>query len=322
LTDEYFWLREKTNPKVMEYLKAEDAYAEAMMKPTAALQDSLYKEMLGHIKQTDDTVPYRENGYFYYSRTLEGLQYPVYCRKRGSLTATEEVILDENELAKDQKFLAVGARAVSDDGNLLAYTVDTTGFRQYTLRVKDLRTGTLLPDSIERVDDIAWATDNRTIFYVTEDAVTKRHDRFWRHVIGADKSDLVYDEKDELFDLECQRSRDKAVILLEAAAKTSTEVRYLPADRPTDSLGLIAPRQPDHEYDVEHRDSLWYIRTNKDAKNFRVVTAPTANPSPENWKELVAHRPDVKIQGLDLFASHAVSTSSGATRTGSPNSIT
>ena len=181
LTDEYFWLREKTNPQVMDYLKAEDAYAEAMMKPTAALQDALYQEILGHIKQTDETVPYLENGYFYYSRTREGLQYPVYCRKRGSLTAAEEVVLDQNELAKGQAFLSVGARAVSDDGNLLAFTVDTTGYRQYTLRVKDLRTGTLLPDSIERVDDIAWATDNKTIFYVTEDAVTKRHDRFWRH---------------------------------------------------------------------------------------------------------------------------------------------
>ncbi len=189
--------------------------------------------------------------------------------------------------------------------HLLAFTVDTTGYRQYTLRVKDLRTGTLLPDSIERVDDIAWATDNRTIFYVTEDAVTKRHDRFWRHLVGTDTSELVYDEKDELFDLECQRSRDKAVILLEAAAKTSTEVRYLPADRPTDALRIIAPRQPDHEYDVDHRGSLWYIRTNKDAKNFRIVTAPAGNPSPEHWTEFVPHRPDVKIEGIDLFAGHA-----------------
>ena len=181
LTDEYFWLREKTNPQVMDYLKAEDAYAEAMMKPTAALQDALYQEILGHIKQTDETVPYLENGYFYYSRTREGLQYPVYCRKRGSLTAAEEVILDRMSWPRASAFLSVGARAVSDDGHLLAFTVDTTGYRQYTLRVKDLRTGMLLPDRIERVDDITWATDNQTIFYVTEDAVTKRHDRFWRH---------------------------------------------------------------------------------------------------------------------------------------------
>ncbi|MEO8258783.1 MAG: S9 family peptidase [Acidobacteriota bacterium] len=306
LTDEYFWLREKTNPEVLDYLKAEDDYAEAIMKPTAALQDTLYREILGHIKQTDETVPYFENGYFYYSRTREGLQYPVHCRRRGALTAAEEIILDENELASGQAFLSIGGRAVSDDGHLLAFTIDTTGYRQYTLRVKDLRTGALLPDQIERVDDIAWATDSRTIFYVTEDPITKRHDRFWRHRVGAGSSDLVYEEKDELFDLECQRSRDKAVIVLDAAAKTSTEVWFLPADRPGDPLTLIAPRRPDHEYDVDHRGNLWYIRTNQDAKNFRIVTAPAANPGPEHWRELVPHRPEVKIEGIDLFAGHAV----------------
>jgi oligopeptidase B len=309
LTDDYFWLREKANPKVTEYLEAEDAYADAMMRPTTALQDALYQEMLGHIKQTDETVPYFENGFLYYSRTREGLQYPIYCRKRGSLTAPEEIILDQNELAKDQKFLGIGARAVSDDGNLLAFTVDNTGYRRYTLRVKDLQTGQLLSDIIERVDDVVWATDNKTIFYVTEDAVTKRHDRFWRHVVGTDTRDLVYEEKDELFDLGCQRTRDKAMILLQAAAKTSTEVRYLPADRPATRLRVIAPRQPEHEYDVDHRGNLWYIRTNKGAKNFRVVTAPVANPSEQYWKEFVAHRPAVKIEGIDLF---------GGTRPGAP----
>jgi len=308
LTDEYFWLREKTNPKVMEYLKAEDAYAEAMMKPTAALQDALYQEILGHIKQTDETVPYLENGYFYYSRTREGLQYPVYCRKRGSLTAPEEVILDQNELAKDQQFLSVGARAVSDDGHLLAFTVDTTGYRQYTLRVKDLRTGTLLPDSIERVDDIAWATDNKTIFYVTEDAVTKRHDRFWRHVVGAETSDLVYEEKDELFDIGVERTRDKAVILLGAFSKTSTEYRFIPANDPNATWKVIMPRQADHEYDVDHRGDLFYIRTNKGAANVGVVTAPVSDPSEKNWKEFIAHRPAVKIESIDLFSDHAVAS--------------
>jgi oligopeptidase B len=306
LTDDYFWLRERTNPKLMEYLKEEDGYADAMMKPTAALQDALYHEILSHIKQTDDTVPYRENGHFYYSRTREGLQYPIYLRRRNSLAAPEEVILDQNELARDRHYLAIGARAVSDDGNLLAYTVDTTGYRQYTLQVKDLRTGQLLPDKIERVDSVAWATDNQTVFYVTEDPVTKRHDRFWRHIVGTDRSDLVHEEKDELFDLDCQRSRDKAVILLEAAAKTSTEVSYLPADRPTAALRLVVPRQPGHEYDVEHRGNLFYIRTNKGAKNFRVVTAPVTDPSEQNWMPFVEHQPAVKIESVDLFAGHAV----------------
>jgi len=306
LTDDYFWLREKTNPKVMAHLKAETDYADKSMAPTASLQEDLYRDMLGHIKQTDETAPYRENGYYYYSRTREGLQYPIYCRKRGSLTAPEEVILDQNELAKDQKYLAIGARAVSDDGNLLAFTVDNTGYRQYTLHVKDLRTGKLLPVAIERVDDVAWATDSRTFFYVTEDAVTKRHDRFWRRVIGTDTSDLVYDEKDDLFDLSCWRTRDRAAILLQIAAKTSTEARYVPADRPTEALKIVVPRQPEHEYDVDHRGDLFYIRTNKIAKNFRVVTAPDADPSEKNWKEFVAHRPAVKIAGVDLFERHAV----------------
>ena len=306
LTDDYFWLREKTNPKVMEYLNAEDRYTDAIMQPTASLQTALYREMLGHIKQTDDTVPYAENGYFYYSRTREGLQYPIYCRKHGALDAAEEVILDQNELARGHAFLSLGARAVSDDGKLLAYTVDTTGYRQYTLHVKDLSTGQLLPEAIERVDDVVWATDSRTMFYVTEDPGTKRHDKFWRHVAGTSTSDLIYEEHDELFDIEARRSRDKAMIFLLSEAKTSTEVRYMPADQPASALRLIVARQPDHEYDVDHRGALFYIRTNKGAKNFRVVTAPVADPSEKHWTEFVAHRPTVKISDIDLFAGHAV----------------
>jgi oligopeptidase B len=306
LTDDYFWMRDRADPNVTAYLKAEDTYAEAVMKPTAPLQDTLFQEMLGHIKQTDDTVPYRENGYLYYSRTREGLQYPIFVRRRAAPNAPDEVMLDQNELAKGHEYTGLGGRSVSDDGNLLAYSVDFTGYRQYTLRIKDLRTGELLPDAIERVDDFAWATDSRTIFYVTEDPITKRHDKFWRHVVGATGSDLLYEEKDEEFDLACGRSRDKAVVFLESAAKTSGEVRYVPADRPGDPLQLIQAREPMHEYDVDHRGDRFYIRTNKGATNFRVVTAPVADPSERNWKELIAHRPGVKIAGVDLFAGHLV----------------
>jgi len=306
LSDDYFWLRDRQQPDVMAYLKAEDAYAEALMKPRAALQESLYQEILGHIKQTDESVPYPEREYFYYSRTREGLQYPIVARKRGAVSAPEEVILDQNELAKGHEFLSVGARSVSDDSHLLAFSTDTTGYRQYTLQVKDLRTGQLLPDRIERVDDVVWAGDNRTLFYVTEDAVTKRHDKFWRHVVGSTTSDLVYEEKDELFDLTCWRSRDGAIIFLQAAAKTSSEVQFLRADRPHDPLRLVARREPLHEYDVDHRGDLFYIRTNKGAKNFRVVTAPVGDPVQAKWKEVVAHRPAVKIEGVDLFAGHVV----------------
>ncbi len=306
LVDDYFWLREKSNPAVLEHLKAEDAYATTMMKATEALQAKLYQEMLSHIKQTDQNVPYRLGNYFYYTRTEEGKQYPIYCRKKGSLEAKEEVVLDQNELAKGQKFMSVGAFAPSDDGNLLAYSTDNTGYWQYTLQIKNLQTGDLFPEKIERVDSLAWATDNKTLFYVTEDAVTKRSDKFFRHVLGSDKSDLLYEEKDELFDLGAQRSRDKAVIFLGAYSKTSTEFRYISADSPNAEWKIILPRQPAHEYDVDHRANLFYIRTNKGAKNFRVVTAPVSEPSEKNWKEFVAHRPAVKVDSIDLFANHAV----------------
>ena len=306
LVDDYFWLREKTNPAVMAYLQAENEYAESVMKPTAQLQDKLYKEMLSHIKQTDDSVPYKWGDYFYYTRTVEGMQYPIFCRKHGNLEASEEIVLDLNELAKGQKFMSIGAFVPSDDGNLLAYTTDNTGYRQYTLHVKDLRNGQMFPEAIERVNNVAWATDNKTMFYVTEDAVTKRSDKFFRHQLGSDKSDLVYEEKDELFDIGTDRSRDKAVILVEAFSKTSTEVRYLPADNPSAELKIVLPRQPDHEYDVDHRNGLFYIRTNKGAKNFRVVTAPDSDSSEKNWKEFIAHRPAVKIDDINMFADYAV----------------
>jgi oligopeptidase B len=306
LVDNYFWLREKTNPAVIAHLEAENAYTAAVMKPTEALQDKLYTEILSHIKQTDTNVPYRWGNSFYYSRTVEGKQYPIYCRRQGSLDASEEVLLDLNELARGQKFMAVGSFAPSDDGTLLAYSTDNTGYRQYTLQIKNLRTGEVLPEKIERVDDVAWATDNRTLFYVTEDAVTKRNDKLFRHVLGSDKYELIYDEKDELFDIGVQRSRDKAVIMVGAFSKTSTEFRFIPADNPNAAWKTIVARQADHEYDVEHRGDLFYIRTNRGAKNFRVVTAPVADPSEKNWKEFVAHRPAVKVDGVDLFKDHAV----------------
>ena len=306
LVDDYFWLREKTNPAVLAHLQAEDAYTQTVMKPTEALQEKLYNEMLSHIKQTDTNVPYRSGNYFYYTRTEEGKQYPIYCRRKGNLEAAEEVVLDQNELAKGQKFMSVGTFSPSDDGNLLAYSTDNTGYRQYVLQVKDLRTGQLFPERIERVTSFAWANDNKTFFYVTEDAVTKRSDKFFRHMLGTDKMDLVFDEKDELFDIGTYRSRDKAVIFLQAFSKTSNESRYLRADDPNGTLKVIIPRTPEHEYDVDYRNGLFYIRTNKGAKNFRIVTAPVNDPSEKNWKEFVAHKPEVKIDGISMFADHAV----------------
>ncbi|HYX29976.1 MAG TPA: S9 family peptidase [Pyrinomonadaceae bacterium] len=308
MVDNYFWLREKSNPAVIAHLEAENAYTSAVMKPTEALQDKLYNEILSHIKQTDVSVPYRWGDYFYYNRTIEGQQYPIYCRKHGSVDAPEQILLDLNEMAKGQKFMSLSSFAPSDDGNTLAYSTDNTGYRQYTLHFKNLKTGELLPDKMDRVDDIAWVTDNKTIFYVTEDEVSKRNDKLWRHVLGTDKYELIYEEKDELFDIGVERTRDKAVILLGAFSKTSTEFRYIPANDPNAAWKIIDPRQPDHEYDVDHRGDLFYIRTNKGAKNFRVVTAPVSDPSEKNWKDLIAHRPAVKIEGIDLFADQAVAS--------------
>src|SRR5215470_18922534 len=210
LVDNYFWLRDKKNPEVKAYLEAENAYTDAAMKPTEALQKKLYEEMLSRIKETDVEVPYKEGGYFYYIRTEAGKQYPIRCRKKGSMDAPEEVVLDLNELAKGQAFMSVAAYSVSDDSNLLAYTTDNTGFRQYTLAVKDLRTGKVLPDHVERVDSVAWANDNKTIFYTIEDETTKRGYRLYRHAVGTGADPMIYEEKDERFSVFTAKTRSKA----------------------------------------------------------------------------------------------------------------
>jgi oligopeptidase B len=306
LKDDYFWLREKKNPEVIKYMEDENAYTEEVMRPTKEFQDALYKEMLGHIKQTDLSVPSRIGDYYYYSRTEEGKQYPYQCRKKGNLEANEEVLLDLNKLAEGHSFLGLGGFRVSDDGNLLAYSTDTTGYRQYTLHVKDLRTGQTLNENIERTGSIVWANDNKTLFYTTEDDVSKRSDKFWRHVVGSDKNDLLYEEKDELFDIGAGQSLDKKIIFLGSYAKTSRELRYLPADNPTGEFKIVLPRADGHEYDVDHYNGQFYITTNKNAKNFRVVTAPINDPSEKNWKPFIEHNPKIKIDGLTTFANHLV----------------
>jgi oligopeptidase B len=306
LTDNYFWLREKSNPEVIKYLEAENQYTDAVMKPTQALQDTLYKEMLGRIKQTDLSVPYKQGEYYYYTRTEEGKQYPYFCRKRGSLEAREEIMLDQNKLAEGHTYSGLGALTVSDDGNWLAYSLDTNGYRQYTLYVKDLRNGQLSNEKIERTTSVLWASDNKTLFYVTEDAVSKRNDKFYRHVVGTDKNELLYEEKDELFDIGAGRSDDKKIIFLGAESKTSNEFRYLPANQPMGEFKIILPRQEDHEYSVEHDNNLFYIRTKKDAKNFRVVTTPVGDSQEKNWTTFIAHNPNIKIDGINFFADHCV----------------
>jgi oligopeptidase B len=229
LSDPYFWLREKDDPEVRAYLEAENAYTDSVMAPTKALQDRLYGEILGRIQQTDLTVPYPLGGYLYYSRTEEGKQYPIMCRKKGELTSPEEVMLDLNELAKGESFLSVGYSSVSDDGGMLVYGIDTTGFRQYALRVKDLRTGQTLAERIPKTTSAAWAADGGTLFYVVEDPA-KRPYRLYRHTLGSDGPDpLLYEEKDERFSLGVSRCRSRQYLFLKSDSLTASEVRVLPA---------------------------------------------------------------------------------------------
>jgi oligopeptidase B len=304
--DEYAWLRGKDKPEVLDYLKAENAYTAAMMKPTEALQQKLYDEMLGHIKQTDLSVPYKRGDFWYYTRTEAGKQYSIFARKRGSLTAPEEVLLDSNALAAGKKYFALGSLAVSDDGNKLAYTYDETGYRQYTLAVKDLRTGTTLPDRAERVDEVVWASDGATLFYVTEDPVSKRNDTLWRRTLGSD-SVQVYREPDELYDVFVGRSADRRMIFLTAESKTDDDVRYLDAAKPADPLRVILPRRADLRYFPDHREGRFYFRTNLAAPNFRIVSAPDDAPgATDRWTDVIAYRPAVNVAGYDVHRDFMV----------------
>jgi oligopeptidase B len=331
--DDYGWLREKSDPAVLAYLNAENAYTDAALRATEGFQESLYQEMLGRILQTDLSVPYRLRGYDYFTRTEEGKQYPLHARRRAKtrdevhdevkrveevkktdgIDAPEELLLDLNALAEGHSFLGVGSFDVSDDNELLAYSLDVTGFRQYTLQVKSLRTGETLPDRIERVTSTAWAADNHTLFYTVEDETTKRSHRLYRHLVASGQPDvLLYEEKDERFRIEIERTRSGAFLILTCASHTTSEARFLAADDPQGVFQLIAPREEQHEYYADHhpagssdvRGGIFYVRTNSGGRTFRLMEAPVADPSRENWRELIANRPGVMIAALDVFAKH------------------
>jgi len=334
LTDDYAWLRDKEDPEVTAYLEAENAYAEAFMAPLASLRDDLYGEMLSHVKQTDISVPFLDHGWWYYARTEEGLQYAIHCRKRGSLgapepalslpkgldsetretanpnigAAPEEVLLDGNQLALGHAFFSIGATSITDDGRWLAYSTDTTGFRQYTLHIKDLESGETLPYEVERTGSVVWAADNRTLFYTVEDEEQKRQFQLWRHALGTPQSAdvLVYQDDDERFNLGAGRTRDGKFLVVESASHISSESWVLAADEPLGDFSLISPRQDEHEYSIDHRNGLWFIRTNDKGRNLRLVTAPVATPGREHWVELIPHRDNVMLEEVDLFAGFFV----------------
>jgi oligopeptidase B len=303
--DEYGWLRDKKSPETIAYLEAENAYAEAVMKPTEELQKKLYDEMLGRIKQTDIQVPYRKKDYLYYTRTVEGKQYPIHARKKGSVDAAEEILLDVNELATGRKFMSVSSFAISDDANLLAYTIDDNGYRQYKLFVKDLRTGKVSDMLAERVDSVEWAADNKTLIYSTENDA-KRSSRIFRHVLGTTEHTPIYEEKDELFDVYAERSRSGDWIFLTSDSKTSNEVRLIPAAKPDAEPVVMVARKADLKYYPDHRGDRFYIMTNDAGINYRVVTAPVNDYAQANWKELVPYRKPVRIESIDLFRNHMV----------------
>lgn len=326
--DDYAWLRHKSDPRVIEYLSEENAYTDAVLKPTERLQETLYQEMLGRILQTDLSVPSRLRGYSYYSRTVEGKQYAIYCRRaersRGPFEdssvfpdeSSEEVLLDLNLLAEGHSYLGLGCFEVSDDNQQLAYATDTTGFRQYTLAVKDLRTHESLPLRVERVTSVAWSEDNRVLFYVVEEETTKRSHQLYRHVLGTDQAadSLLYEENDERYRIEIERTRSGAYLLLVVNSHTTSEVRFLRADRPFDAFRVIALREEDHEYSVDHHPGssadpaggVFFVRTNTNGRTFRLMTAPTSDPSRAQWHEVIANRPGVMLSAVACFRTHLV----------------
>jgi len=305
--DHYFWLRERENPEVRKHIEAENAYTAEIMKPLEPFVESLFREMVSRIMETDQTPPYREGGWYYYSRTEKGKQYPIFCRRKGSVCAPEEVYFDQNKMAKGFPFYSVWHMQPSPDGNILAYSIDTSGAENYVLHFKDLVTGKILADRVENTQDFAWAADSRTILYTVEDS-TRRPYRVFRHVLGTDpaKDPLVYEEKDTLYIVKTGSSRDHRYLFVGSSATNSDEWRAIPADRPADTPILITPRRSGHEYEIDCHGGDFYIRTNSGAPTFRLVRAPAAEPGEKNWKEVIPGRREVTLEGMDFFSRSMV----------------
>jgi oligopeptidase B len=300
LPDDYFWMRDKQDPSVMEHLKAEEAYTQSVMEPTKPLQETLYQEFLARIQEDDSIPPYRWGDYEYFSKTAKGKQYRIYCRYPQGQPDKVETLLDLNQLAVGHSFMALGHYEMSDDHQWLAYSLDKTGYRQYELNFRPLspspNTQTL--PVFARVTSLVWCSDNRSVVFVTEDEVTKRSDRCWLYRLGDQKPTQLFEEKDELYDIGVYRSRDGQKLFLRSMAKTSSEIRYADASKPLD-WKLFAPRTEGHEYDVDWRGQHFYIRSNRGAVNFAVYTAPESHP--DQWSVLLPHRLECKIEHIELF---------------------
>ncbi len=311
--DPFFWLRDRNNPGTLKYLNAENQYTEAMMKPLTGLQQNLYQEMRGRIQEADSSVPYQIDQYDYYDRTEAGKQYTIYCRKAQtsglpSLPGPEEILLDGNQLAEGWKYFHLGALNVSRDQHLLAYSTDTSGSEKFVLQVKDLTSGKLLPDTIKNTaPSIAWANDSRTLFYLTLDDANRPYQLF-RHVLGQDpkKDTLLFEEKDQRFELSLQKSRSRKFIFLVSESETTTEVQYLEADEPAGEFRILSPRSQGILYQVDHSGDRFFIVTNDQAENFKIVTAPFSDPGHQNWTDFVPYDPNEPVEELEAFAHYLV----------------
>ncbi len=304
--DNYYWLNQRDNPKVIEYLKAENAYQEKMMKHTEKLQNKLYKEIVGRIKKTDKSVPYLNNGYYYYHRYVKGKEYPIYARKKGSVEAEEEILLNVPKMAKGYSFYQVRGLSVSPDNRFLCFGVDTVSRRKYTIHIKDLQTGKILADKIPNTTGGAtWANDNKTVFYVVKDSTLRPH-KVIRHILGTDPSQDVeiWHEKDNTFDTYVGKTKSNQYIVIGSYSTLSTEMRILKADTPYGTFTVFQKREPDHEYSIYHFEDRFYILTNWNAKNFRLMQTGLASTNKKYWKEVIPHRKDVLLDDIDVFKDY------------------
>ena len=308
-TDPYYWLKERSNPEVISYLEAENTYTKAVMAHTEALQDRLYEEMKGRVLQNDQSVPFREGNYFYYTRLVEGRNYPIYARKRGSLNAPEEIMIDANVLAEGKPTFLIRAWDLSSAEDILAFAVDTTGGRVSSIRFKNLRTGEMLTDVIPRsIGGIAWAEDNRTIFYTKPDSVSVRPYQVYRHKLGtpASADPMVYEDKDETYYVGVFKTKSRAYIMIQSSQTMATEYSYIRADQPDAPFRVLFPRERGHEYQANHFGDYFYILSNDHAKNFRLMRTPVARPSRATWEEVIPHRADVLLEDFEFFKDFLV----------------
>ena len=307
--DNYYWLNQREDPEVISYLEEENAYREEVMAHLEEYQDKLFEELKGRIKQTDMSVPYKDNGYYYFTRYEEGKEYPIYSRKKGSLDADEEVMLDLNKMSEGYDYYSVSGRAVSPNNKILVFGEDTLSRRIYTLRFKNLETGEYYPEQIPGVQGGAvWANDNQTVFYIKKNPTTLRGEWFYRHKLGTDpaEDEMIYHESDDTFYPFIYKSKSNKYIIQGSYHTVMSEFRILEADNPTGTFRVFQPRERGLEYNIAHFEDKWFVRTNMDAKNFRLMSTPEGATAKDNWTEVIAHRDDVLLEGMDIFSGHLV----------------